>query len=93
MSDPKGGRLTEQQMSSRWTAVPPEMDFEPVPLPDQAAGPGTKDADAPPAQSGPSSRRKVPARTNPCITLARSAEGLRLRPSSVPSLTMRMGVQ
>jgi hypothetical protein len=34
------------------------MDFEPVPLPDQAAEPGTKDADAPPVRSGQSKKRE-----------------------------------
>ncbi|ASJ62991.1 hypothetical protein [Sinorhizobium meliloti] len=60
MSDPKDGKLTEQQRPCRRTAVPPEMDFEPVPLPDQAAEPGTKDADAPPAQSGPTKKGEKP---------------------------------
>ncbi|RVJ84137.1 hypothetical protein CN168_04390 [Sinorhizobium medicae] len=40
------------------TAVPPEMDFEPVPLPDQADEPGTRDADAPSARSDPSTNRE-----------------------------------
>nr|WP_248449141.1 hypothetical protein [Sinorhizobium meliloti] len=56
MSDPKDGKLTQQQTPSRRKAVPPEMDFEPVPLPDQAAG--TKDADAPPVRSGKSKKRE-----------------------------------
>ena len=58
MSDPKDGKLTQQQTPSRQKAVPPEMDFEPVPLPDQAAEPGTKDADAPPVRSGQSKKRE-----------------------------------
>ncbi|TWA49541.1 hypothetical protein [Sinorhizobium medicae] len=55
MSD---GKLAEQQTSSRRTAVPPEVDFEPVPLPDQADEPGTRDADAPSARSDPSTNRE-----------------------------------
>lgn len=58
MSDPKDGKLTQQQTPPRQKAVPPEMDFEPVPLPDQAAEPGTKDADAPPARSGQTKKRE-----------------------------------
>ncbi|MDW9551637.1 hypothetical protein [Sinorhizobium meliloti] len=60
MNDPKDGKLTEQQTPSRRAAVPPEMDFEPVPLPDQLAEPGTQDADTPPARSGQSKKREKP---------------------------------
>lgn len=62
MSDPKDGKLTEQQTPTRPTAVPPDMDFEPVPLPDQAAEPGAKDADAPQARSGQSKKREKPTK-------------------------------
>jgi hypothetical protein len=58
MSGPKDGNLTQQQTPSLRKAVPPEMDFEPVPLPDQAAEPGTKDADAPPVRGGKSKKRE-----------------------------------
>ncbi|RVG60005.1 hypothetical protein [Sinorhizobium meliloti] len=56
MSDPKDGKPTEQQTPSRRTTVPPEMDFEPVPLPDRQGGSGTDD----PARSGKSKGRGKP---------------------------------
>jgi hypothetical protein len=53
------------------------MDFEPVPLPGQAAEPGTNDADAPPARSGQFKKREKPTEDAGkeiprCITLAGS---------------------
>ncbi|PLT95463.1 hypothetical protein BMJ34_20705 [Sinorhizobium medicae] len=47
MSDPKDGKPTEQQTPSRRTTVPPDMDFEPVPLPDRQGGSGTEEVDDP----------------------------------------------
>ncbi|MBL3684638.1 hypothetical protein F2981_19150 (plasmid) [Sinorhizobium meliloti] len=59
MSDPKTANSPNSRPPIRQKAVPPEMDFEPVPLPDQAAEPGTKDADAPPARSGQTKKAGV----------------------------------
>jgi hypothetical protein len=60
MSDPKDGKPTEQQTPSRRTTVPPEMDFEPVPSPDQANKAGSEDSNVPPARSGQSEKREKP---------------------------------
>ncbi|GEC40099.1 hypothetical protein C7U62_15465 [Mesorhizobium loti] len=59
MSDPKDGKPTEQHTPSRRTTVPPDMDFEPVPLPDRQGGSGTEEVDDP-ARSGKSKGRGKP---------------------------------
>ena len=55
MSDPKDHKTNDRQ-----TTTPPDMDFEPVPLPDQADESGSEGADVPPARSGQSEKREEP---------------------------------
>ncbi|OAP36427.1 hypothetical protein AU381_18110 [Sinorhizobium glycinis] len=61
MSNPKRDDLTDQPMPSpTWKPDPKEMRVDPKPLPDQAQGSGSEDADEPPARSGMSERREKP---------------------------------
>lgn len=43
-----------------WKPSPPEMDLEPIPLPDQSGESGSEDSDEPPARSGQAEKREKP---------------------------------
>jgi len=52
MSDPKDNRTNEPMPSPTWKPSPPEMEFEPIPLPDRSLESPLDDTAQPPFDQG-----------------------------------------